>query len=77
MAQDRAVPARQDRREPAPLTFEHRVTHCVHAVMQAMEPPRPYAPLHRVFGQAQRPQLRDGHHTPLPRSQFCDPPVRG
>jgi hypothetical protein len=77
VTEHRALPARQHRRQPPPLPRHRRATHGVHA---AMDPPQA-SPLHpaRHTGapDAQRAQLRQRHHTPLPPSELSYSNVGG
>ena len=51
MAEDRALPARHDGRQPPPLPRHHRPTHHIHAAVNPAQPPRPGTQLHRARAQ--------------------------
>jgi hypothetical protein len=77
VAQHRAGPARHDRRQQPPLARQHRATDGVHAAMHPAQPPALQPPRHPRAPDAQRVQLRGGHHSPLPDRQLRDRHVGG
>jgi hypothetical protein len=77
VTEDRAGSAGHDRREPAPLTRQHRPTDRVHAAMQPTQAAALDSPRHARAADAQSLQLRHRHHTPLPASQLGQRQVGG
>ena len=69
VAQDGAGPAREHRREIAPLPPDTLVSHGVHGCVKAVQSAFPHAPCHRAPPEAERPQLLERHDAPLRPSQ--------
>ena len=72
MAEHRALAAGQDRREPPALAGEHRAADGVDAAVDPAQAARPSRARPRRCTEPQRPQLRQRHHPPLPRSERRD-----
>ena len=77
VAEDRAVAARQNGRQPPPLPRERRATHRVDTAMHPPQATQTSTALNRVLTEPQRPQLRERHHPPLPPGQRREPSVGG
>ena len=77
MAQDCARPAGQDCRQPMALRAQQRVAQRVHAVVDAMQPPRAHGVLHGSTPDPDLAQLRARQHPKLSPRQRRRPQPRG
>lgn len=76
MAQDGAVAGSEERRDPASLARQPRVTDREDPAVQAMQPARPHADVDRAQPQPRVAQLVEAHDPVLRRGEPGDPRVR-
>src|ERR1700742_3462274 len=75
MTEDGALADGQNRRQPPSLVTDGCMTHCIDALVQAVQASRPHTSRDRAPSEAEATKLGGGHDPVLPAGDFCEPLV--